>query len=135
MNNAANTPALLIEGTTPGEQMLHLQYTPTCVTPSYPYPLQTHFSQMLGTMIQIPPRKTSQQHHWIMMCGLKIQFQIDTCVSMRHLMSQITSVPILAHKKAPPSGCSYHNQHHGMKQYFTMIQWTSVTSHQIFQTS
>ena len=58
------------------------------------------------------------------MYGLQIKFQIDTCVSMRHLMIQITSVPTLAHTEAPPSAWIYHNQHHEMKQYLTMIRGT-----------
>ena len=102
--------------------------------PVKPTPTTAHSSQMLG-MIPLPLRKPSQQHHWMVMFGLKIQFQIHTCVSTRHMMSLITSVPILAHTEAPPSGWIYCSKHHGMKQYFTTIQWTSVTSQQIFQTS
>ena len=94
-NITANTPAPMMEVVTPGKEMLHLQYTATCVTPSYPHPPWTHSSQVFGMTIQLPPRKTSQQHHWMTMCGLKIPFQIDTCVSI------VTSVPILAHTKAP----------------------------------
>ena len=104
--------------------------------PIIPTPIhKTTPHKCLGWWYNFLWEKTSQQHHWMKMCGLKIQFQIDTCVSTRHLMSQITSVSILAHTGTPPLGWIYHSQHHRMKQYFTTIQWTSVTSHQIFQTS
>ena len=35
----------------------------------------------------------------------------------------------------PSSGLTYYNQCHDVKQGLTMIQWTSVTYHQIFQIS
>ena len=50
--------------------------------PIIPISTGTHSSQVLGMLIQIPLRKTSQQHHCMTVYGLKIQFQIDICVSM-----------------------------------------------------
>ena len=41
--------------------------------------------------------------YWMMKSGLKIQFQIDSCTSMRPLMSQITSVPTPVHTAPHPS--------------------------------
>ena len=119
VNDTANTPALMLEVKSTGEQKFLLQCTTACVTSSHPHPPQTSSSQKHGMMIQLAPRKTSQQHHWMVKFGLKIQFQIDTCASMRHLMSQITSVPTLAHTETLPSGWTYYNQHHEMKQYLT----------------
>ena len=113
VNDAAQTPMPIPEVQSTGEQNIHLQCTTTCVTPSYPPQISS--SQMLGTMIQLPLRKTSQQHHWITKCGLKIQFQTDTCASMKHLMSLITSVCTLVHTETLPSGWTCYNQHYKMK--------------------
>ena len=57
-----------------------------------------------GMMIQLPPRKTSQEHHWMMKLGLKMQFQVDSCASMRHLMSKTTSVHTHVHTAPQPPG-------------------------------
>ena len=129
MNNAASTEVLMIEVIPKGSRCFIFS-TPQPVSPHKPIP---HWH--LGWWYTLPPKKTSQQCHWMMMYSLKTPFQIDDCVSMRHLTSQITSVPIPAHTKTPPSEWIYHSQCHEMKEYFTMILWTSVTSHQILQTS
>ena len=82
------------------------QSTTTCVTTSHPHQTQSSCSQRLmvlhGMITQPPLWKTSQQHHWMLRSGPKIQFQIDNCASMRHLMSQITSVPTLVHTVPHP---------------------------------
>ena len=118
-----------------GEQNFHLQCTRTCVTLSHPHPPQTCSSQMYGMMKQFSPRKISQLHHWIMKYGLKIQFQIGTCASMKHLMSHITSVPSLVHTDALTPGWSYYIQCQEVQQCLTTNWRTSVLSHQIFLTS
>ena len=56
----------------------------------------------------------------------------------RHLCihkSHITSIPALVHTDALPTGWTYYIQHHKVRQCLTMNWWTSVISHQIFQTS
>ena len=130
-----NIPALMPEVQSAGEQNLHLQYIRTCVMSSHPHLPQTCSSQMHGMMIQPSMRKPSQQHHWLMKCGLKIQFQVDTYASTKYLMSHITSVPTLVHTDTLTPGWTYYIQHHEVKQCLTTNWWTSVISNQIFQTS
>ena len=106
-----------------GEQNFHLQCTRTCVTPSHPHPPQTSSSQKHGMMMQHSQNETSQQCHWMMKCSLKIQFQIDTSAATKHLMSQITSVPVLVHTDALPLWWTCYIQNHEVKQCLTMNWW------------
>ena len=73
-----------------------------------------------GWLYNFHQGKTSQWYHWMMKYGLKIQFQIDTCASLKHLMSHITSVPTLVHTDALPPGWTYYIEHHAMKKCLTM---------------
>ena len=55
-------------------------------------PPQIRSLHLIPSSMMIPPKKTSQQLHLMMMFGLKIQYWRDSCVFMTH-HSQITSVP------------------------------------------
>ena len=114
-NDTANSPAPMLEVQSTGEGMLHCQSTKICVTTSHPHCTQNSSSQM----IQIPLKKTSQQLHWKMRSGLKVPFQIDICVFMKHL-NQITSVPTPALIQTQTLGWTYHNHHTRMQQYLDM---------------
>ena len=130
VNDTVHAPVLIPKVQPAGEQTFHLQCTTACVIMSHPP--QTSSSQKHGLMIP-PLKNTSEQHHWMMVSGLKNQFWIDACASTRDLMNQNTGVPNLVHMTAPPSGWTYCNQCHKMKQCWTMNRWTSVTYQHIFQ--
>ena len=106
-----------------GVQIFHHQsiITSTITTHSHKtWSSSTQISIKLhGMMIQLPLRKTSQQHPWMKKCGLKIQFQMDTCASTKHLTSQTTSVPTPVHTTPQPSGWTYHSLHHRVPQCLT----------------
>ena len=119
MHDAANTPVSMLIVQSTGEQNFHLQWTTACVTPSHPHQTYNSSSQMHGMMIQLPVGKTSQQHPWMTNCGLKIQFQIDTCAPIRHLTSQMTNVLSPVHTTPQPSGWTCHSLHCRMLQSLT----------------
>ena len=102
-DNTVNTPALMLEAQSTGQQDFHHQTTTTSITTAHPHPIQNNYPQNLifwhGSMIQLPLRKAFQQHHWTTQSGLKTQSQIDMCASMRHLSNQTTSVPTLPIQK------------------------------------
>ena len=107
-----------------GTARFYHQNATTSITTTHLHPAQNNYPHILiiwhGTMIQLPPRTTFQQHHWMTQSGLKIKSQIDICASMRHLSSQTTSVSTLAHTETQPSGQTYHNLHCKIQQYFAM---------------
>ena len=108
VNDGTKTQVRILAVQSTEEQNFHLQCITTCVTPSHPYQPQKSSTQILimlnGMVIQLSPRNTSQQHHWMMKSGLQIQFWINHCASKRELMSQASSFPTPVFTAPQPSG-------------------------------